>query len=449
MSKYLLDVYLEQFDEPVGALVGHEDYTLHFYYAPAYIGLEDALPLSLRMPLSQPEYADYACRAFFQNLLMEGRRLDQLADKEGLDRDNIAGLLSHLGQECPGAISIVPKGDPPGKRPGIIPNDYREIEADELAVEVRAMHEGKPPRRDRRISLAGVQDKLAVTVGEDGRLYESTEGIGAPTTHVLKVGDPHYHALVENEYICLKLARRLGMDVAHATIGYADEIPYLLVERFDRYRDSNGYIHRLHQEDTCQALGLPGTLKYEDQGHGERRAAFEGIFDVLGETATPIEARQAMISMTVFNYLIANFDAHAKNFALLYQGPRPHLAPFYDIVSTGVFPDTSRSFALSIGGKQNYDEIGSREWERFLDEIGIRTNGAQKRVLRNTIKPLAERLLPELDGLLEQQNLEHRGRRIRNLVGAGLRNFNDAFGWDIPADTDAPVATPPGWRMSS
>ncbi|MBK1696237.1 type II toxin-antitoxin system HipA family toxin [Rhodovibrio salinarum] len=448
MSEYRLTVYLEQFQRPVGTLVGYEDYTLHFSYERAYGELEDALPLSLRMPLSQSEYTDLACRAFFQNLLLEGRRLDQVADREGLDRDNVAGLLSHLGQECPGAISIVPEGNPPGKQPGIIPDDYREIEANELAAEVRAMHEGKPPRRNRRISLAGVQGKLAVTVGEDGRLYETAEGVGAPTTHVLKVGDPDYHALVENEYICLKLARRLGLDAAHATIGYADDVPYLLVERFDRYRDSNGYIHRRHQEDTCQALGLPGTLKYEEHGHGDRRATLDGIFDLLGETVSPIEARQAMISITVFNYLIANFDAHAKNFALLYQGRRPHLAPFYDIVSTGVYPDTSKSFALSIGGKQDYDEIGGNEWGAFLNESGIRTNGAQKRVLNRTIKPLVEGVLPELDTLLEEENLEHRGRRIRNLVGAGIRNLNDAFGWSVPADTDAPVATPPGWRMS-
>ena len=439
---------LEQFDKPVGKLVGYEDYTLDFGYDPAYTELEDALPLSLRMPLSRREYGDFVCRAFFQNLLMEGRRLDQVADREGLDRDNIAGLLSHLGQECPGAISIVPEGSPPGKRPGIIPEDYREIDADELAAEVRAMRDGRPPRRNRRISLAGVQDKLAITVGEEERFYESAESVGAPTTHVLKVGDPDYDGLVQNEYICLKLARRLGLDAVHATIGYAEEIPYLLLERFDRYRDSNGYIHRLHQEDTCQALGLPGTLKYEEEGHGERRATLKGIFSVFGETAAPIEARQAMIAMTVFNYLIANFDAHAKNFALLYQGRHPHLAPFYDIVSTGVYPDTSQSFALSIGGKQEYDAIGAYEWARFLTDIGVPTKGAQKRVLRHTIKPLAERVLPELDRLLEEERLEHRGRRIRNLVGAGVRNFNDAFGWDVPADTDAPVVTPPGWRMS-
>ena len=67
------------------------------------------------------------------------------------------------------------------------------------------------------------------------------------------------------------LAQALGLPTASVTTGRAGERSDLLVERYDRHVD-HGAVTRLHQEDFCQALGLPPAAKYEFNGTGVSRA---------------------------------------------------------------------------------------------------------------------------------------------------------------------------------
>ncbi|MCK9910391.1 HipA domain-containing protein, partial [Microbacteriaceae bacterium K1510] len=106
-------------------------------------------------------------------------------------------------------------------------------------------------------------------------------------------------------------------------IGKAGDTPYLLVERYDRQTLPGGQIIRLHQEDFCQALSIPPELKYEDEG-GPGTAAALSLIDE--NTARHADDRLSFIRRLIFTYLIGNADAHAKNYALLYQRLRPDLA---------------------------------------------------------------------------------------------------------------------------
>ncbi len=95
---------------------------------------------------------------------------------------------------------------------------------------------------DIRISLAGVQDKLAVVVNPSGRigLPRGT----TPSTHILKPASTErrgrrgdrlaYPALVANEAMCLTLARHAGIEVPELQVLNVDDEPALLIARYDR-----------------------------------------------------------------------------------------------------------------------------------------------------------------------------------------------------------------------
>ena len=115
MEPLALDVRLDGYDDPVGFLVRHSRGAVAFASKEEYVSAPDPTPLSLSLPLSPEPHEDVVTRAFFDNLLHE--RDSALADimaREGLSRDDIAGLLFHLGKDCAGALSVLPIGGPPG-----------------------------------------------------------------------------------------------------------------------------------------------------------------------------------------------------------------------------------------------------------------------------------------------------------------------------------------------
>lgn len=205
---------------------------------------------------------------------------------------------------------------------------------------------------DIRISLAGVQDKLAVVVNPSGRigLPRGT----TPSTHILKPASTErrgrrgdrlaYPALVANEAMCLTLARHAGIEVPELQVLNVDDEPALLIARYDR-RGLDGRLVRLHQEDFCQALGIPSRQKYEaDGGPGLGQA-----LDLIRRYSSQVvEDTDAFVDRVAFNYLIGNCDAHAKNFSLLYARDGTRLSPAYDLLSTEVYDHLSRKMAMSI-----------------------------------------------------------------------------------------------------
>ncbi|TIL55465.1 MAG: type II toxin-antitoxin system HipA family toxin, partial [Mesorhizobium sp.] len=127
----------------------------------------DATALSLSLPLAEEPYNDVITRAFFDNLLQErdGVLTDVMA-REGIARDDIAGLLYHLGKDCAGALSVLPSGSPPTKVPGNYERDYLPIPPDRMIAIVKALNERKrlPDGTEDPSPLAGVQSKIALTV---------------------------------------------------------------------------------------------------------------------------------------------------------------------------------------------------------------------------------------------------------------------------------------------
>ena len=111
----------------------------------------------------------------------------------------------------------------------------------------------------------------------------------------------------------MRLAKRSGLPVPEVTILQGKHLVYL-IERYDRKRDDHGRISRLHQEDFCQALGYSYAKKYE----GEDGPDLKKCFSLLSDHSTqPIVDKKILLEWAVFNYLIGNCDAHAKNISML------------------------------------------------------------------------------------------------------------------------------------
>ena len=159
------------------------------------------------------------------------------------------------------------------------------------------------------------------------------------------------------------------MSVADVELRRTGDQSYLLVERYDRVRDAGGVLRRLHQEDFCQALGYTSDRKYAADGG----LIFRDCFDLLRRAATrPAIEILKLFDAAIFNLIIGNADAHAKNFSLLFrESGAVELAPLYDLLSTVYYPALSPRLAMKIAKRQMLEEIKPGDWEKFAEETGL------------------------------------------------------------------------------
>ena len=143
----------------------------------------------------------------------------------------------------------------------------------------------------------------------------------------------------------------------------------IVVQRFDRRLDGNGVV-RLHQEDTCQALGIPPDRKY--QGHGG--PGFAEMVDLARtHSADPDADLQRILGAAAVNWIIGGTDAHAKNYSwFLTTGDQILMTPLYDLISAlPYYPiDNQLRLAMPIGGENRILHVRRAEWERLADVLG-------------------------------------------------------------------------------
>jgi serine/threonine-protein kinase HipA len=237
-----------------------------------------------------------------------------------------------------------------------------------------------------------------------------------PTTHILKPPTGEFEGHDENEHFCLELARSFDLPVANSEIRRFEDQVAIVVERYDRVRTEAG-IRRVHQEDVCQALGLPPTQKYQsDGGPGVRQ-----IIELLTTFSTaPAEDKKTFIGAIAFNWLIAGTDAHAKNYALLLGAEsRIRLAPLYDLASALPYPGMrpiALKLAMKIGGDYGLRNIAARQWQR----LAIEAHQKPEEVLAN-LRTAAEAMPDHVTAIQKRANrqgLVHPiiGRLSENLI---------------------------------
>ncbi len=226
------------------------------------------------------------------------------------------------------------------------------------------------------MSLAGAQSKLAVAVDEGGRICIPMNG--SPSTHILKPDSPRLPGGVQNEAFCLTLARRMKIPTPDVTTGRAGKRTFLLVKRYDR-TNVGGRWRRLHQEDYCQALGLPPSAKYEAHQTGIRGPNLKDMFDVTRRHLPATEIIR-LLDLVVLNVLCCNTDAHAKNYSIMIRGNGASLAPIYDIMCGEVWGNVTKNLAQTIAGKSRGDDIKGKDWQRFARDCGLNPKQVVDRV---------------------------------------------------------------------
>ena len=440
---------MEASDAPVGLLEG-EGARVSFTYLAEYLGQDGALPLSMSLPLQEAPYGDLPTRSYFENLLQENTELEAVLRREGLDRDDLAGILAHTGKDCSGAVSVLPEGSEPVKKPGLINEHYDEISDDDIVDIVRRLARQQSVLADRPdpSPLAGVQRKIAVTLLESGRFAFPRPGTGAPTTHILKVPDTGPHEALQ-EHLSAQLSNHADIPVVMSDLLDVDGIQALLIPRYDRSVTESGEIRRVHQEDFAQALGLPAAAKYERRPYGQLRFDAAAIRRVLDNTAEPVLARQTFIDLTLFNLLIGNSDNHAKNHSLLYIGTTPELAPAYDLVPTCLNNQVVDDLAFRIGTALKPDEVTVDCLVEFAVTLGLSETGALsviKQAVRKVIDTLEAATLssPFTSGSEALAN-----RRWDHLIGemCALLNTELDLGLEV-RERDTFVTRGGGWSMS-
>lgn len=254
---------------------------------------------------------------------------------------------------------------PPGATPSDTqPGGHRLLQPVELGDALRSVVEEYRHGRGvgaaaGRFSLAGAQPKLALFRTENGA-WAVPDG-GTPTTHILKPVAGGYRRLDVTEFLTMRAAGHLGLDVAETQLVNFDGQPCFVTQRYDGEFSGDTW-HRLHQEDLCQALAVPPDKKYQRQDGGPGVAECARLLNQLPNPADRSKTAMAFFQWLAFNVVCEGTDAHAKNFSLLLQGHRVSPAPLYDLLTYAPYRgdgETTYS-AMKVGGEYRFSAISDK-----------------------------------------------------------------------------------------
>lgn len=291
---------------------------------------------------------------FFSNLLPEGHLRKYLAEKAGVNIEREFFLLWALGQDLPGAITIIPA-------------DGEQWPPE--AADADGLQEAQPKDNMMRFSLAGVQLKFSAIESASGGLTIPATGVGGDW--IVKLPSREYMGVPENEFSMMRLASLLDMDVPKIDLVDIDSIAGLpdgterfgskafVIERFDR--SPNG--ERIHIEDFAQVFGVYSENKY-------KKASMRNIAAVVASESSDGDVRE-FIRRLVFNTMIGNGDMHLKNWSLIYPDRRnAALAPAYDFVSTVPYIKGD-SFALNYSRVRDFAAFDEDEMSHLAAKAAL------------------------------------------------------------------------------
>jgi serine/threonine-protein kinase HipA len=357
---------------------------LGLVYADSYRERPSAIPVSLSMPLSQRSQPPATVRAFCQGLLPDN---EGVLERWGRDFQVSAGnpfaLLRHVGEDCAGAVQFVQ----PDRVEALLANvgSVVPLTVEQIAERLRTL------RRDPsawhlagtgQFSLAGAQAKTALHLDPSTGQWGDPSG-AVPTTHILKPAITGFDDHDLNEHLCLTAARIAGLRAATSRVLTFGAERAIVVDRYDRLPAGDGSVVRIHQEDMCQALGVPPSAKYQSEGGPTP----EQIIELLRRVVEPapvaeLEVRR-FVDALALNWLIAGTDAHAKNYSVLLTPGQIRLAPLYDVASSLPYDDMylpRLRLAMRIGSEYRVDAINQRHWDAFADQNGLDAGRTKQRI---------------------------------------------------------------------
>jgi serine/threonine-protein kinase HipA len=373
-----LVVYLNR--RRAGELAQAEDALPTFSYDQEYLSDTKATPLSRQLPLRPEVFSGGVVRAFFVGILPEADVRDQVAAILGVSPENDLGLMERIGGECAGAVSLLRSDAPPPPQGA---GRLQWVSKEELADIIREL-----PRRPLmagregvRLSLAGAQSKLPIVFPFPGTDAEGVAALpldGAASTHIIKPEPDRFPGLAANEAYCMVLARHVGLKASETQWKMIGGTPCLIVRRYDRTESSDGEVIRSHQEDFCQALGIPPERKYQQEGG----PSLPDCFVLLREWSTlPVLDVREFLDAVTFGVLIGNADAHAKNFSFLYSNGQRRLAPLYDQVCTLAWPELSKTLSMKIGSASILPQVSPEHFQQLASKAGLGPAVARERLV--------------------------------------------------------------------
>lgn len=368
--------------------------------------------LSCSLPVRRGRQAAWP---FVTGLLPEGHHRMSMSRLAGVDTLDALGMLARFGRDVAGALVLAEdaSGADEGARtpyaaaPGLVPLSDEDLIADVASLPARtlALHD------DSELSLAGLEDKILLVATPDGWARPVH---GYPSTHILKVDNRIHRGTVVLEHDCLHLARRAGIPAPDSRLTKVGDADCIVVERYDRTVTDGaapgaapgqpGAVHRVHQEDACQALGIDpaaregGRGKYESHG-GPSFAQVARLLTSYG--ADPDVELVRLLERVTFIVAIGDADAHGKNISLLHPtAEHVSLAPLYDTVPTALWPQLRPTAAMYINGRTLLSDVTAEDLIREARHWGLASRLAER-----TVTEVTERLraaapqLPARDGL--------------------------------------------------
>ncbi|MFA6972285.1 MAG: HipA domain-containing protein [Gallionella sp.] len=394
--------------------------TYSFEYSIDWIASEGSYPVSPVIGFESRAKSS-TIKRFIDNLLPEGDGLDAIAQSGRISKSNTFALIRTVGQESTGGLILSPQDFQlkHNEQPARLVTD------EELLSRIKArdvmpfsVWDGKV-----RLSIAGFQDKIAVFIN-DGKMFLVEHPLAS--THIVKPlpRNPELSTVVANEYYCMSLADTVGLSAARTQIHRIPD-PVLIVERFDRkYNAQLLRVDRLHVIDGCQLLDMPPQYKYErnfgggrDVAHIRDGASLKQIFACARLSEMPMLFTQQLLRWTLFQYLIGNADAHAKNLSF-HVRPKGKIAlsPTYDVVSTVIYNGLDDTMALSIGDEFKFEDVRAFQWATFAADCHIPVKvlaTEMRRMATNAVKHIAQESV-DITSLTDQ---ELKGiRRIQDFI---------------------------------
>lgn len=400
----------------VGALRIDEHGDLEFVYDAAWRTDPHKLAVSISLPKRTEPFGRREARPFFAGLLPEEGQRDAVAHALGVSAGNDFRLLERLGGDVAGALTLWPEGDIPPAPQGLTATEPLDDQALSNLLDTLPTRPFLAGEAAVRLSLAGAQQKLPVVL-LNGRI--AVPAPGQPSTHILKPPISRLPGTTENEAFAMRLAAALGLSVAAVEPRRVADRPYLLIERYDRTVGAEGAIRRLHQEDFCQALGVPPERKYAAEGG----PIFRDCFDLVRRACTqPALAVLGLLDAAIFNVLVGNADAHGKNYSLLYQSGGIVLAPLYDLLCTAAYSEIHAKLAMKVGKRSRLEEFAPDTWDEFAREVGAGAPFVRRRALALAEAALGA-ILAVVDGLVAEGFGGEHLDRIAHVVTERAKTF--------------------------
>jgi serine/threonine-protein kinase HipA len=356
---------------------------------------------------------------FFVNYLPEEPFAARVAARIKPSPKSFEDWFTALGQELTGAYALAPLGaslecseyvDLPNSVliDGMQSSRHR---ADAIAFGLNS-NQSLP-----RLSLAGAQDKFALwfdpTMVNADQRFKIPKGRAA-STHIFKPAstDSRYPMLPANEYACMQLAHAIGLPVPHSDVITIGGVRTLVTKRFDREVIDKS-VRRIHQIDLCQLLCLPRERKYASHNDGVDTEQFFAACNLL---AVPALARRMHLRAWLFNFLIGNQDAHAKNYSFLYQRGW-QAAPLYDLLCVLPYlPDQTLSMGLLNEYRAGWFE--GEHWLNLASVAGVPSAYLAKeiRTMLDAVQAALTPLANQLRARLLDEELEFLATRINPII---------------------------------